>query len=204
MLAGERGLATRYPELRGFIAIESPILSFLGGDEPELYNTQGNNTNWFQSVWRGINFRLGELRPKKITHIENIPSLSAPMLFLVSDRIRLPLYQEDRYRTILEVFKKTEHPAMIAALNGAGPLDYSDIPAKYPLYARLFPGHARSSRPSQDYAPLTASLMVNFALSVLSNSPSAASLSRQPIPEAELYLETRHMRAVLWGAAPTE
>jgi predicted dienelactone hydrolase len=187
MLAGNRGFITRHPEVRGIIAIEGPILSMLRGDEREPFEPRAE-ANWFKSMWAGITHWLAERKPAKITHIANVPNPALPILFLVSDQVTAPRYRDDRYNTILRVFHDTDSPALLAAVPGAGPLSYSDVPEKYPLYETLFPGQALPVWRRMDYAPGTASLMVNFAAIVLEGAPS--SLTRQSLPPGQIYYET--------------
>jgi hypothetical protein len=187
MLAGNRGFIARHPELRGIIAIEGPVLSMLRGDEREPFEISAH-ANWFRSVWEGIGHWFAERKPAKITHIADVPNPALPILFLVSDRVTDPRYRDDRYNTILRVFHDTDSPALLAAVPGAGLLSYSGVPEKYPLYETLFPGHGLPVWQRMDYAPGTASLMVNFAAIVLEGSQS--SLIPQPLPPGQLHYET--------------
>lgn len=187
MLAGNRSFIARHPRLRGIISIEGPILSMLRGDEREPFEISAN-ANWFFSVWEGIGHWFAERKPTKITHIADVPNPALPILFLVSDQVTDPRYRDDRYNTILRVFHDTDSPALLAAVPGAGPVSYSGVPEKYPLYEMLFPGQGLPVWQRMDYAPGTASLMANFAAIVLEGSQS--SLIPQALPPGQLYYET--------------
>jgi hypothetical protein len=130
LLSGSSDFTARYPSVRGIIAVESPLLSVLQGEE------------------------------------EAFPGPQIPVLFLVSDRILNPKYRDKQYKTILRVFYQTEGPSVIAAIPGAGPLDYSDVSGKYPLFSALFPGgKKRFDRPYIHRR--TAALMANFGALIL-------------------------------------
>jgi hypothetical protein len=185
MLAGNAGFIARHPEVRGIIAIESPILSMLRGDAREPFEP-GADADWFRSLWAGIRHWFAERKPARITHIADVPNPALPILFLVSDQVTDPRRRDDRYSTILRVFHDAGSPALLAAVPGAGPLSYSAVPEKYPLYETIFPGHAYPVWRQRDYAPGTAALMVNFAAIVLEASPS----SLMSLPPGQVYYET--------------
>jgi hypothetical protein len=69
--------------------------------------------------------------------------------------------------SIQESFEKGTRPAAMVMVPGAGPLDYSDVPEKYPILSLLFPGDMAPVWSREDYLPGTASLIVNFTAALL-------------------------------------
>jgi hypothetical protein len=167
-LGGIPDFAVRYPMVKGIIAVESPLLSVLTGEEAPA--APPPHDNWFIALWSGIRSRAAALRSRKITGIGEVPRPGVPVCFILSDMVRDPRHREDRYAALLRVFHSAKGPAVLAAASGAGTLDYSDIPEKYPVYRVLrFGGktppeglHRRPHGPGE-----TAALMANFAITVL-------------------------------------
>jgi hypothetical protein len=188
MLTGSAGFAARYPSVKGVIAVESPLLSVLEGEKFILPPLPSDN--WFISLWSGIRGRITERQPRKITDIGAVPDPGVPVCFLLSDRVQNPRRREDRYASILRVFQETGTPAVIAAAKGAGPLDYSDIPEKYPLYPVLMSGAKRSLLRRTHGSRETAALMTEFAAAMLEEAgQGGASLVRTPLSAQGFYIE---------------
>jgi hypothetical protein len=173
-LAGDSDFVAQNPGLRGIIAVESPPLSILKGNNPVPGEVPPRNANWFHLLRLGITGWIADIGNRKITGVGNIPGAGIPACFIVSDRIQLSKYQDDRYAGLLRVFHGAKAPAILAAISGAGILDYSDIPKKYPIYSFLSPGKDRNIQadtgnvPGEDDSPpATALLMKNFIVSVL-------------------------------------
>jgi dienelactone hydrolase len=186
LLAGAPDFASRYPGVRGLIAVESPVLSALRGDEREEPPPLGEDAGWFRAIGFGISNWARGLKPQRITGMTAVPAPAVPLLLLVSDRALQDRYVERRYGTLWRLFDDAKKPAILAAVPGAGPLDYSDIPLKYPLYAALFPGAGAPLWSNGEIPRNTAALMANFA-----------ALLRQAVPPAPpslapgVYIETR-------------
>jgi hypothetical protein len=99
----------------------------------------------------------------------------------------------------LETLHNSSGPAALAAIKGAGPLDYGDYPLTHPLYSFMFPGQEQNAVQSADPPADTASLICNFAAMLLEREPPAfETMEPEPpfiIPAkhgigAELYVET--------------
>jgi hypothetical protein len=188
MLTGSAGFAARYPSVKGVIAVESPLLSVLEGEKFVLPPLPSDN--WFISLWSGIRGRVAERQPRKITGIGAVPNPGVPVCFLLSDRVVNPRHREDRYATILRVFQDAGMPAVIAAAKGAGPLDYSDIPEKYPLYPVLMSGAKKSLLRAAHGRRETAALMTEFAAALLEEaSRGGVSLARSPLSAQGFHVE---------------
>jgi hypothetical protein len=92
-----------------------------------------------------------------------------PLMFIVSGLVKEE--RGGRYGAILKTLKASRAPALVAALPGAGPFDYSDSPRWYPVYSFLFRGIKTEEVPDAAGFPvLTASLMANFAAFIMEQS----------------------------------
>jgi hypothetical protein len=191
LLAGERDFAARFPGVRGIIAVESPILTALRGETPEAPAAPSPNRNWFRATWAGLSTWVRGLKPQRISGIEPIAGPAVPLLLLVSDTAFDRSRHIRRYTTVWRVFEAAEKPAILAAAPGAGPLDYSDVPQKYPLYAALFPGEPKARNAALPPGA-AAALMANFAALLLEG---AAGDGPQPAPDAPAAPDTANIPA---------
>jgi hypothetical protein len=164
VLAGQDDFTLRFQNIRGIIAVEAPLLSSLEGDPlPPLPPPPKNRIGAF--IYHAEEF-AESLVPRKITRIGTIPRPAVPILFILSDRV---IHERSgRYETILRTLVASRNTAMVAAVPGAGPLDYSGSPRYYPLLSFLFRGAYQTGRAeTRNWPELTASLMANFAALVL-------------------------------------
>ena len=167
--------------IKGIIAIESSLWSMYREEaieSPALPSEAG----WFQSVQHGMKTWLAEKRPKKIAPLAQIPALSTPVLFLVSDKARYQKYRDQSYGALYKVFEDARGTAVLASADGAGPFDYSDFPVKYPLITALNSGFGESSRKNLDAPAFTAELITWFAASIL-DSEERQLLTYNTLPE---------------------
>jgi hypothetical protein len=167
-LSASGDFVAQNPALKGIIAVESPLLSAPGEEKREM---AAENTGWIASVKAELGTWFAGFRTQMTNGIGAVPSPKLPVLFILSDWIQYARYRDSRYETILRVFHRTEGPAVLAAVPGAGPADYSDGPEKYPVYSVLFPGKERDLWKREAFAAGTASLMANFASLVLAGEP---------------------------------
>jgi hypothetical protein len=198
-LSGSPDFAARYPAVKGVIAVESPLFSVLTREEVPVVPPP--HDNWFIAAWLGLRSRAMALRPRKITGIGEVPRPGVPVCFILSDRVAEPRHRNDRYAAILKVFRTTGAPAILAAASGAGPLDYSDIPEKYPIYPVLQPGSTASplrSLTRGTHGPgEIAALMTNFAIVILAAGPEEAKGAglvplRKPLSSRNFHIETNN------------
>jgi hypothetical protein len=192
-LAGAPDFAARYPAVKGLIAVESPLLSVLRAEMPPIPPPQDN---WFIAFWLRIRSQAAALLPQRISGIGEVPHPAVPVCFILSDRAMESRHRNDRYATILKVLHNATMPAILVAAAGAGPLDYSDIPEKYPLY-RVFRSGSTWSRSLSwggHGSEETAALMTNFASAILSRgSKGTASVpSRIPLRPQSFHIETNN------------
>jgi hypothetical protein len=173
-LGGDRSFMARNPGIQGLISIEGPVLSVLQKESPPQYTLSREETGWVRYIWGNFIAALAKLSPKKITGIDrgSLKTPLAPALYLVSSRVTDSEYREGRYGTILESFRTGPAPALMAAVPGASPLDYSDLPVKYPLLTFFVRGEGKPIWTGQDYQRNTAALIANFAALVLNGEGS--------------------------------
>ncbi|MDR0642267.1 MAG: hypothetical protein LBG07_07400, partial [Treponema sp.] len=179
---------------RGIIAIESQLLSVYRGNEPLPAPELPQNANWFRSLWAGISAWVTNAESHKITGIGAGPNPEAPLCFIVSDQVQNVKHQNGRYAALIRVFRTTTAPVILAAVSGAGVLDYSDAPEKYPVYSVLFPGQGRKAWSRAGCVPGTAALITSFAASVLERENTGDSgllLPRKTISGENIHIESR-------------
>jgi hypothetical protein len=167
-LASAAGFAERNPAVRGIIGLESPILSTLGQGPAERAATSRGQLGWSFLVDLGA--KITGLTPKRIRGLDWIPQPEVPVLFILSDwALSYSQRRKQRYLSVLETYRRAAVPAALVMVPGAGPLDYSDVPEKYPLLSRLFPGDATPLWAGEEYQDGTASLIANFCSTLLDN-----------------------------------
>jgi hypothetical protein len=185
------GFTARYPAVKGVIAVESPLFSALAGEDPPPVPPPGDR--WFTAVWSGLRGRLAALGTRKITGIGELPHPDIPVCVILSGRVEDPRRREDRYAAVLGALRNTTAPALLIAATGAGPLDYSDIPEKYPLYSAL---HSTGRKTPQSGFPAahgpreTAALMTNFAAVILGEEGRTEVLSPGLLSSRNFFIET--------------
>jgi len=193
--------------IRGLIAIESPLWSVFResarqtdapgpapGTPTEVifYEDPPPRTGLFNSVRHGLSRRISELGPQRVAGLGQVPQLSTPALFLVSDRSRESAYQRGRYRALFETFRSAGNLAVLASADASGPLDFSDVPVRYPLVSALFPGLAELPLRRNLEAPAdTAAVITNFAVGILESLGKSPTLRRQLNP-ANFQIESRN------------
>ena len=161
--------------ISGMIAIEAPLWSLYRSAAdiiPDISASAAVNAGWFQSVKLGVKRWYVELMPNKISDLEQIPRVSTPILFLVSDWSRDPKFSNTRYKALLGCFAAAQNYAVLATEDGAGPLGFSDFPIHYPLVTTILKGRLESrfkpTRSNFEIPWRTAATITNFAASVLS------------------------------------
>jgi dienelactone hydrolase len=168
-LGSDRIFMARNPGIRGIISIEGPVLSALAGESPRQYTLTREETGAFRYIWGNFTALLARLGPAKITGIDkgSLKTPLTPALYLVSYRVTDSRRREDRYGTILESFRSGSAPAVLTAVPGASPIDYSDLPLKYPLLKLFIRREGKPVWSGENYRRNTAALIANFAILVL-------------------------------------
>lgn len=155
-LFGEPAAKEQYPELKGIIAIESHLWSSYQTEERALYTT-AFDTGLIQVGWYSIVNRFIKLLPPKLVLAPINPS-ETPVLFLTAGKIRV---NSRPYQALIEYARSASSP--IVAVPGAGILDYSDYPARYPIISALFFGGFKTLWKRDDFVIGTVTLIANFA-----------------------------------------
>ncbi|MDR0998553.1 MAG: hypothetical protein LBL70_05750 [Treponema sp.] len=168
--------------VRGIIAVESRFWSLRKAEERQLAMVP-RGANWLlRGKILALN-RLAGLAPLGIDGLETPPRPRFPVLYLASDRAFNFEPAEGDYAAAYALLRGSANPAVIASFEGAGPLDYTDYPADYPLFSSLFPGRIRTGLPGGDFTGRTADLIANFAALLLQNTgaelPKAAQRNRE-------------------------
>jgi hypothetical protein len=152
--------SARFGQVKGIIALESPLYSSIEGDPPPPAPPPTENP--VIAFFRGTGFFFRNLVPRKVTGIGTVPRPEIPVMFVVSDKVVRE--RTGRYETILKTLHAAQGPALVASLSGTGPFDYSDSPRVYPVYSFLFRGGKTGRvRTASEYPDITAALMANFA-----------------------------------------
>jgi hypothetical protein len=165
ILGGDPDFMARNPGIQGLISIEGPVLSALQTEPPRQYTLAREETGWVRYIRGHFTAALANLGSAKIAGIASgsLKAPVAPVLYIVSDRVMKAKHRDDRYSTILESFRTGPAPALIAAVPGASPLDYSDLPVKHPLLKFLVRGEGNPAWAGEEYPRNTAALIANFA-----------------------------------------
>jgi hypothetical protein len=177
--------------VRGLVAVESRLWSVWEPELPPAAET-GPAENLLERGLEAAGRWFARFRPEKIRGPGEVESPAIPLLYLVSDRA----FEEEGgdYGALFAGLENARHPVALAALEGAGPLDYGDFPAEYPLYSVLFPGGAAgrfdglfTRNPAED----TAAIIARFC-GLAAGDGTAEEESGQPPPRRTLRLETRY------------
>jgi hypothetical protein len=153
------------PEISGIITIESNFWSLMKGEEHQPEDIPEGSGAMFR-FRINLRNRLRGLKSLKISGLAEPPETGKPILLLVSDRA----FEAEGgvYGALFQVFTRSvSGPRLLAAVPGAGPLDYSSIPATKPLYSLLLGGEEKKIWTGKDYPAKTAGLIAGFASSVL-------------------------------------
>jgi hypothetical protein len=166
-LSAEPGFAARNPSVRGIIGLESPILSALG-QAPQRALEMSQRQEGALRFFLNIGAKIVSLGPERIRGFGRIPQPEVPALFILSDRaLSHSRRQQQRYMTVMETYRRAVTPVALVMVAGAGPLDYSDVPEKYPLLSRILSGDAEPLWTREEYLGGTASLIANFSAALM-------------------------------------
>jgi hypothetical protein len=185
-LAGSGFPGAAYADVRGIMVIESRLWSAFHPEDRRIGEIPEDSL-WFAAIRIRIENWFTERKPRLLVP-ERIPSSPVPVLFLMSDRILGRGPDADRYRAVREALRNAEAPAVLAALEGTGPLDYTAHPVTHPIYRFIFPGLGKNSLKGGDFADCTASIMTNFA--ALTLGEAAAMLDTRKL-DVNLHLESQ-------------
>lgn len=135
--------------IAGLVNIEGPLYSVLEFNE-------------VSEAASGITAVLQRMKPRTVNSIGPVPVLNKPLLLLVSDTISKIESRDGRYATLVRLIHQDKAPALLLAVSGAGPFDYSNVGLQYPLYSALMPGIGNRVHSAGYYIKTTTDLINNF------------------------------------------
>jgi hypothetical protein len=112
--------------------------------------------------------------------VGKVPETHIPSLMLVSDRLGDTLGRDGRYAVMLRFLLGAKAMSAIVSFDGAGVLDFTDAPQKYPLLSEFTPGLKPRNKTE------------NFSYAVEAADASAAFISlalerNQPVDDEHAY-----------------
>jgi len=166
-------------KILGLIAIDSYLWSVYRRETPDV-SVLPPDADWLTSVQHGLNRWFLNIRPRHITGFGQIPRLTKPVLFLVSEKERS---SGSRRQAMLSSFEIARGPTLMISADGAGPFAYSDLPVKYPILAALLRGQEKPAWNNLNAPSRTAGIITGFAASVLNSAGEDSSiLENTPLP----------------------
>ncbi|MDR1900990.1 MAG: hypothetical protein LBQ88_01725 [Treponema sp.] len=166
LIAASPAFSRSNPQVKGLIVTESLLWScFTAQEQP--FKELPPKAGLIQKIWNDIENWFISLNPPKIGSVETVPHPTLPLLIMLSDLAMDDHRNDMRYTAILKLFEKTETPSVLAIIPGAGPLDYTDYPVKYPLYSVLSPRKYGSFLQKRDLTQKNAALITNFAAGII-------------------------------------
>jgi hypothetical protein len=164
-LARGTGFVFRNFYVAGIVAIESQLWSsYL----PESRNVSESSlaNGIFQRFWSSVS-----MQTRQVSRTGSLPDSGFPLLYLVSGRALDSGKGRKKYQAVFDCVRQSEGvnsartnsgPVAIAAVEGAGPLDYQDFPLTHPLFSFLMPG-LKAAEKSKNPVSDTAGIIGNFA-----------------------------------------
>ena len=147
-------------EVRSVTVIEAPIHSYftIRTDTEEL--SPSGITRYLGLAKRALRFRTvrSSIQGDSAAVIPRVPAL-----FLTSDWISEVPLRDNRYGTLVRLFRLSGETSAMAFVAGAGPLDYTDIPIDYPVYAFFSRGKDRFIPFGTPFSSRAAELVSSFA-----------------------------------------
>jgi hypothetical protein len=183
-LSGNREFTVSFPAVKGIIVIESRLWSLFRIEEKRLREIP-EGASWFRRSLIRVENWFAERKPGRLIP-DKAPVPAVPALFLMSDRILDRRPGRNSYAAVYETLRGARRPAVLATLEGAGPLDYTAYPLTHPVYRILFPGMGKSPPGNGTPAENAVTVITNFAALTAENT----ALDRRRL-EAGLHTESR-------------
>jgi hypothetical protein len=195
-LAGESAFISAYGNVQGVVAIESRLWSSYipeVRDAPTVPFTRGVG-GVFVRFWANTVNRFNNLKPQRVVRNGPLPGAGLsqpgfPVLYIVSGRALDVSEGQKPYQAVFDTLRSGSGPVALAAIEGAGPLDYQDYPLTHPIYSFLLPGQKEARQMSEDPIGDTASIISNFA-TILWEQAEIGALPRYAI-SGSLYVESK-------------
>lgn len=192
-VSGRSGAGKALDGVLGLVAVESRLWSVW---EPEPPPSAGAvpGENPLRRALGFVGRWFARFRPEKISGPGEAPAPAIPLLCLVSDRAFDGEPARRDYAALFAGLQNSRGPAALAALEGAGPLDYSDFPAEYPLYSALFPGRRPGGSFTRNPSGDTAAVIARFCELAAGGEPGDSTAGESPrgLSRSPLRLETRY------------
>jgi dienelactone hydrolase len=183
-LASSSGFVQGNPEVQGVIAVEAPLYAAYRAEAAAVYPV--DETNQATRIWSAVRNWFARQRAPRIAGLGTVPRGLLPTLFLVSDAAFTASGRAGAYLAVTSAFAQAEGPAILAAVEGSGPLDYSDCPRRYPLLSFFAPGVGKAA-PSETVPGMaagTAAIIADFAaLGLGARTPSRAPFGQAVLTE---------------------
>ena len=196
-IPGRAGAGKMFDGVRGLVTVESRLWSAWEPEPPPAAEAAPDQNPLRRTLWL-VGRWFARFRPEKIRGPGEVRPPAIPLLCLVSGRAFASEAARRDYAALFAGLRNSSGPAALAALKGAGPLDYSDFPADYPLYSALFPGGEKKfdGFSAGDTAALIARFCALAAGAKTENGAEAggdtAGESPGELSRGALYLETRY------------
>jgi hypothetical protein len=193
-LARGTGYVFRQFDVVGIIAIESQLWSsYL----PESRNVSESSLSdgFFQRFWSNIN-----MQSRQVNRTGSLPDSGFPLLYLISGRSLDSGKGQKIYQAVFDSLQQGDadnysstnvSPVAVAAIEGAGPLDYQDFPLTHPLYSFLLPG-LKGTEKNEDPVGDTTAIIGNFTALLLRRAGKTGIImpTRQTV-SSRLYVESK-------------
>jgi hypothetical protein len=160
--------------------VEAPLYAAYRAEDATEYTV--DETNQVTRIWSLVKNWFAQRRALNIAGLGTVPRSLLPALFLVSDTAFTDSGRTGAYLAVTSAFAQAEGPAILAAVQGFGPLDYSDCPQRYPLLAFFAPGEGKDAQ--IEAVQGTAAIMSDFAALVRgTRAPSRAPFGQDVLTE---------------------
>ena len=157
--SADEAFVSKYPELCGVLAIESRLYSSFYGEkqpakhiEPFLpFEFAQRIENWFT-----------ERKPVKINAISAAPKINVPVQFIVSaSNETLDMYLNP-YAVVQKTAAENDETSVMRNFKDIHPVDWTDIPVKYPFIRFLSTGAQKSAWTNAGSIAATAEMFQQF------------------------------------------
>jgi hypothetical protein len=166
LIAASPGFSLSNPQVKGIIVTESLLWSCFAAQE-QAFKELPPKAGIIQKTWNDIENWFISLSPPRIGSVKTVPHPTLPLLIMLSDLAMDDSRNDMRYTAILKLFEETKNPRVLTIIPGAGRLDYTDYPVKYPLYSALSPGKYGNFLQKIELTSKNAALITNFAAGLI-------------------------------------
>jgi hypothetical protein len=142
------------------------------------------------------------MQSRQMSRTGSLPDSGFPLLYLISGRALDSGKGRKTYQAVFDCLQRAEDsartnsgPVAIAAIEGAGPLDYQDFPLTHPLYSFLMPG-LKGAEKSKNPVSDTAGIIGNFVSLLLQQAgPVGVRIPPRQAISGSLYVESKGFSA---------